>query len=197
MTLACCKSRLTAAEPPKGYGHLERDTTVVCTGEVSHHFSWWFESSLAAEPPKDCHQLERDAYGDDSDAAEPDGEPVCTGAKPNHPLIHRKAAEGTTLMIRNIPCRYLKTDVADILDQIGFRGTYDAIHVPTGRRTRNSKQVHGNFGYCFVNFTDAWSASEFVCQLSGKTFGMCESNKKCEVSLGRKQAGSAGRFLVL
>ena len=39
----------------------------------------------------------------------------------------------TTLMLRNIVCRYTETDVESVLDQIGFHSAYDAVFVPLAK----------------------------------------------------------------
>jgi len=52
----------------------------------------------------------------------------------------------TTLMFRNLPKSYIRTNLLRILDEEGFQGTYCFIYVPT-----DFKSLSG-FGYSFVAF---------------------------------------------
>jgi hypothetical protein len=74
--------------------------------------------------------------------------------------------EVTTLMIRNIPCRLEKTDVSTAIDDMGFEGCYDFLHIPKKARPA----VGGNLGYGFINFTTPEAAAEFVHLFQGYRF---------------------------
>jgi len=98
----------------------------------------------------------------------------------------RETKDGTTLMLRNIACRYSEADVKEILDNLGFGGTYDAVYVPMRPRPPNHPKPSNN-GYAFVDFMDAGSASVCWRQINGTTFGWGNTGKKCEVTLASMQ----------
>ena len=107
----------------------------------------------------------------------------------------READEGTKLMLQNIACRYTKADVMDILDALGFNGTYDSVYVPErpyGKRSKKGK--YSSLGYAFVNFLDAKSASECKRQVSGKTFGWSTTAKLCVVSMAKDQGANSFHY---
>lgn len=80
----------------------------------------------------------------------------------------------TTLMIRNIACRYKAADVRELLQQLGLV-EYDFFYLPLSRRGRNS----ANFGYFFVNFTSAHAAQRCKMLLEGQSLGT--TLKQCNV----------------
>jgi hypothetical protein len=59
---------------------------------------------------------------------------------------HTEVDDRTTLMLRNLPKSYSRTNLLRILDEEGFQSTYCFIYVPT-----NFKSLSG-FGYAFVAF---------------------------------------------
>merc|ERR1719440_891035 len=52
----------------------------------------------------------------------------------------------TSVMIRNIPCRYTQQELIDEIEMLGF--VIDFLYLPPARRAT------GNLGYAFVNFVD-------------------------------------------
>lgn len=65
-------------------------------------------------------------------------------------------AEQTTIMLRNLPLKYTRTMLLDLLDSEGFKGRYDFFYLPSNFETSLG------FGYAFVNFSsedDAESAA--------------------------------------
>jgi hypothetical protein len=86
----------------------------------------------------------------------------------------------TTVMIRNIPCRYsqrnLSDEVAEVCDN------FDFLYMPPARTNGGSK------GYAFVNFRDAESAAIFVEQFQCHSFDKhAHSWKKAEVDFAEVQ----------
>jgi len=62
--------------------------------------------------------------------------------------------EVTTLMICNLPCRVAQSDMARIVDELGYAGTYNFLRLPTSRGK-------SNLGYGFINFPDPQVAANF------------------------------------
>lgn len=102
-------------------------------------------------------------------------------------------AQPTTLMLRNIACRYTETDVQNILDAMGFKSAYDAIYVPYGKQRGMKKSTKfSNFGYAFVNFKGTDEAEACRHRLASKVFGKAYgfghgSSKICEVGFAAEQ----------
>mmetsp|Transcript_24311 Transcript_24311/g.61641 ORF Transcript_24311/g.61641 Transcript_24311/m.61641 type:complete len:421 (+) Transcript_24311:88-1350(+) len=83
----------------------------------------------------------------------------------------------TTVMLRNIACRYSQEDVADALDDVGLAGTYDLVYIPRSPTRRS------NLGYAFVYFRDPKFVEECIKRCDGKPFGRCNTSKLCKVAL--------------
>jgi hypothetical protein len=88
----------------------------------------------------------------------------------------RNASDGsapTTLMVRNLPNRYLQSDLLEELEEVGFGGTFDFLYVPmdTGRyRHHGARTTASNVGYAFVNFVEASLAEKFMAVFRGRSF---------------------------
>lgn len=67
---------------------------------------------------------------------------------------HERHQRVTTLMIRNIPVHVAQQEFVDKLDEAGFPGLYDFVHLPTLLCQKESK------GYAFVNFLDPRDANK-------------------------------------
>jgi hypothetical protein len=97
-------------------------------------------------------------------------------------------AEGTTLMLRNIACKYTEGHVKHILDSMGFKGAYDVVHVPHVKSKGDKHRRWSNLGYAFVNFKSADYADWCRRHLTGQVFGWAQgSTKTCEVSYADEQ----------
>jgi hypothetical protein len=104
------------------------------------------------------------------------------------PVPHRKdfaseysSHEGpiTSLMIRNLPCCITQCRLVEALDTLGFQGTYDFLHLPTGGRSAAMRA--NNLGYGFINFNNAHDAARFMDAFSGYIFEGTYSEKACVV----------------
>jgi hypothetical protein len=76
----------------------------------------------------------------------------------------------TTVMIRNIPCRYSQ---AELLEEIRrFDMTFDFLYLPPARHSA------GNLGYAFINFVKPKDAAEFIDIFEGHTWFFQPKSKK-------------------
>jgi hypothetical protein len=78
------------------------------------------------------------------------------------PCIRDVAAENpvehkTTIMIRNIPCRYSQEELCEEITRT--RLPFNFLYLPPSRHNSNS---HSNLGYAFVNFTKSRHAAQFL-----------------------------------
>lgn len=87
----------------------------------------------------------------------------------------------TTVMVRNIACRYTKEQVMDFIDNLGLKGTYDFLYLPLNPVRR------ANLGYIFINFTSLQAVEDCKRLLNGKPLGPSTTEKRCEVALARVQ----------
>jgi hypothetical protein len=68
----------------------------------------------------------------------------------------------TTVMIRNVPCKYTQEDLIDDIAQ--YSTLFNFVYLPP------SKRSEGNVGYAFVNFATPEAAQLFREQFSGHSF---------------------------
>ncbi|XVE67038.1 hypothetical protein DITRI_Ditri08aG0128200 [Diplodiscus trichospermus] len=117
-----------------------------------------------------------------------------------HPTIPLKSdGKETTVMIRNIPNRYTREMLKDLLDQhcmlanreAGSRNAcvdeepllsaFDFLYLPIDFVTKSNK------GYAFVNFTNPGAARKFFHAWHDKHWGCFKSNKICEIYCAKLQ----------
>jgi len=80
----------------------------------------------------------------------------------------------TTVMLRNIPQKYDRETLIDVLNKTGFAGTFDFFYLPIDFSTTNS------VGYAFINFINEAELARFRAAYVGKKLSE-ESPKVCEV----------------
>lgn len=84
----------------------------------------------------------------------------------------------TTVIVRNLPTGCLLTTVLKALDDEGYAGFYDFVHVPVELTTKSS------MGYGLVNFVDHASAVQFLQEFQGfSKWALPDyvANKECTV----------------
>lgn len=96
----------------------------------------------------------------------------------------------TTLMVRNIPSRYLPHDFRRLVSSMGFANDMDFFYMPMDIvKSRNLR-------YAFINFVSETVAARFIDLFSGYRFdddnnsyyrGSAGSSKVCEISPARVQ----------
>jgi hypothetical protein len=90
----------------------------------------------------------------------------------------------TSLMIRNIPCRYTTSELLDEIIMLGFH--IDFLYLPPARRSV------GNLGYAFVNFVTAEHAAQFFQLFQGYSFSLQQrSNKRATIIYAKLQGFEA------
>lgn len=82
----------------------------------------------------------------------------------------------TSIMICNIPCRIAQAELADVVDNFGFKEKYDYLYLPTGGRS--SKAGISNLGYGFINFPEARDTEDFYRTFTGYKFDGTPSLKE-------------------
>jgi len=86
---------------------------------------------------------------------------------------NKSEAPRTTMMLRNIPNRYTQQELAEELEALGFKGSFDFLHAPIDFKTM------GNKGYAFVNFVSAEWANRCQQEIDGYCF-LKHQQKKCK-----------------
>jgi RNA recognition motif-containing protein len=89
--------------------------------------------------------------------------------------------ERTTVMLRNLPCPFLRDDLINAMDAKGFAGLYNFVYIPTDFQRELSK------GYGFVNFISAEEVQRFMLAFDGFRDWPVPSSKVCSVDLARTQ----------
>uniref|UniRef100_A0A7S4SWG8 Mei2-like C-terminal RNA recognition motif domain-containing protein n=1 Tax=Alexandrium monilatum TaxID=311494 RepID=A0A7S4SWG8_9DINO len=90
----------------------------------------------------------------------------------------RCAGSGTpvrTMMLRNIPNKYVQTSLLEEIDSLGFLGTYDFFYLPMDVHNRS------NVGYAFINFVLPADAERFRKVFSDHRFQRFQSRKVSSV----------------
>ena len=86
----------------------------------------------------------------------------------------------TTVMIKNIPNKFTRDLLLNIVDQ-NFKGAYDLFILPT------DVNRYKNFGYAFINFTCSYYIPYFYFLFNGKKWSSTNSVKICEITYSKIQ----------
>eukprot|EP00929_Paragymnodinium_shiwhaense_P079199 TRINITY_DN41201_c0_g1_i1.p1 TRINITY_DN41201_c0_g1~~TRINITY_DN41201_c0_g1_i1.p1 ORF type:complete len:196 (+),score=40.24 TRINITY_DN41201_c0_g1_i1:57-590(+) len=70
------------------------------------------------------------------------------------------ASQEACVMLLNLPREAMAEEILHKVDELGFRGRYDFLHLPM--KSAGYKQNLGSYGYAFINFKDRSSAENFV-----------------------------------
>lgn len=82
----------------------------------------------------------------------------------------------TTVMIRNVPCKYTQQDLIDEISNI--TPLYNFVYLPISKRGKGN----ANVGYAFVNFATPEAARLFIEEFDGYNFPkLATSTKVAEV----------------
>eukprot|EP00928_Gymnodinium_smaydae_P049902 TRINITY_DN3350_c0_g8_i1.p1 TRINITY_DN3350_c0_g8~~TRINITY_DN3350_c0_g8_i1.p1 ORF type:complete len:162 (-),score=24.25 TRINITY_DN3350_c0_g8_i1:126-611(-) len=99
------------------------------------------------------------------------------------PALTASSSE-VTMMLKHIPCSVTDELVTSILNERGFEGLFDYVHVPMRRNS-------SNLGFCFVNFMKEEDALRFQDEFAGFKFPGSNSYKQCHVTLAHVQGREA------
>jgi hypothetical protein len=88
-----------------------------------------------------------------------------------------EAAPSATFVLRNIPARCTIDDILQLIQDSGFRGTWDFLFMPLKANGRRNK------GLVFVNFLDPRQALIFQCVVDNASFDSRPSPKKVVVEV--------------
>jgi len=97
--------------------------------------------------------------------------------------FERRGKAKTTMMMRNIPNVMTRAMLADLLNDQGFRGSFDFVYLPIDHSTNIG------FGYAFVNFTTAHGARLFKDSFHGFSDWSYPCDKTCEVVWSQAHQG--------
>merc|ERR1712028_11721 len=89
----------------------------------------------------------------------------------------------TTVMLKNLPHAFTRTQLRSFLDSQGFAATYDFIYVPTAFKSGHS------FGYAFVNMVAADKAAEVIEKIHGLQAEESKDAKVLEVCYSHPNQG--------
>jgi len=92
-------------------------------------------------------------------------------------------SERTTLMLRNLPNKFSREDVLELLSSKGFAGKFDFLYFPIDFNT------HDALGYAFVNMVTTEAAEQLQRSLDGFSRWSVRSNKVCSVSWSQPLQG--------
>jgi hypothetical protein len=90
--------------------------------------------------------------------------------------LHDSTSTFTTVMLRNLPNKYSRDMLVDILDSEGFGGRYTFVYLPIDFKT------HAGLGYAFVDLYTAAEARRLREHFEGFTQWRLPSDKVCAVS---------------
>lgn len=90
----------------------------------------------------------------------------------------------TTLMIKNIPNRYTKDMMMEMIDR-KFSKTYDFFYLPI------DFDHDANVGYAFINFINIKYIKDFYLTFNGSKWPVFNSDKVCNISYARIQGLAA------
>lgn len=87
----------------------------------------------------------------------------------------------TTLMLKNLPSGYLRPELTKLLEEQGFAGRFNFVHVPVDCFSGSG------LGYGFINMVDGLAAEQVYTQLQGFSNWKAKSQKVLELHWGEEQ----------
>jgi hypothetical protein len=161
---------------------------------------FWMQMPQAADPwnmphydtsqfawdwaPACCPQQELPIPLDHCDHELADASQYYDGGSPCAPTSFKQSEGKTTVMFRNLPNDYCRSDLLDLLDRVGgFAGLYDFVYLPVDFKTQ------AGLGYAFVNFVAPAYADQCFNIFEGFSNWSLKSCKVCNVTWGNPLQG--------
>jgi hypothetical protein len=91
------------------------------------------------------------------------------------------AHQYTTVMLRNLPNKYTRSMLVDMLNTEGFVGKFNFVYLPVDFKT------HAGLGYAFVDLTTSHEAQRMRQHFEGFSRWVLTSDKVCTVSWSHPQ----------
>jgi hypothetical protein len=91
-------------------------------------------------------------------------------------ISHDPSAHYTTVMLRNLPNKYTRAMLLDMLDAEGFSGSFTFVYLPIDFKT------HAGLGYAFVDLISPSEAQKLREHFEGFSRWVLASDKVCTVS---------------
>ena len=115
--------------------------------------------------------------------------PQIESTEPQDPLLELGIIRGvtTTVMLRNIPAKYNLDMLANLLNEVGFTGAYNFLHLPVDFRTRCSK------GYAFLDMINPNIVPLLVARMGNYPIGQLKSLYVC----GAAQQGAEANICAI
>lgn len=96
--------------------------------------------------------------------------------------------EATTVILRNLPTECTRDVLLQMLDNEGFSGAYDFLHLPIDFMTKTA------LGYALMNLVNHDKAVQLQQHFQGFTKWPCQSENVCEVAWNNPQQGLAAHI---
>jgi hypothetical protein len=95
---------------------------------------------------------------------------------PGEQATEEEPESNTSIMLKGLPCRCSHKDIMDALEDLGFGGRYDFVHLP-----RKNNQA-SNLGYAFIGFETEDTCRQFTDAIIGYHFAKHRSTKVLETA---------------
>jgi len=100
------------------------------------------------------------------------------------PLVHKHQI--TTLMLLRLPPQWTNMTLCEALDELGFPGLYDFLHLPWNSKSHGGRVTFETKGYAFVNMISVTAAASLVALLR-ENGAPWQGDDQCAVAVAATQ----------